>query len=97
MSEPRVYTYKALSQLVLKQVEKRSGLVPVPFFMWYTLAALMAFFPTPPLTRDQVKLMKQDNVVTGKELTLEDLGISPISVEEILSTYLAPDHSNPAP
>jgi len=70
-------------------------LVPVPFFVWGTLAAVMAFFPNPPLTRDQVKLMKQDNVIEGNELTLEDLGISPVSVEEILSTYISPDHRVP--
>ena len=71
-------------------------MVPVPFFVWGTLAAVMAFFPNPPLTRDQVKLMKQDNVIEGNELTLEDLGISPVSVEEILSTYISPDRTVPA-
>jgi len=65
-------------------------LVPVPFFLWGTLAAVMAFFPNPPLTRDQVKLMKQDNMIEGNKLTLEDLGISPVSVEEILSTLHQP-------
>ncbi len=85
---PRVYTYRALVQLVLKQADKRRVLVPVPFFMWDTLAALMAFLANPPLTRDQVKLMKGDNVVDGKALTLEDLGIVPASVEEILPTYI---------
>jgi len=93
---PRVYTYNALLQLVLKQVDRRRVLVPVPFFLWDTLAAFMAFFPDPPLTRDQVKLMKQDNVIEGNELTLEDLGISPVFVEEILSTYISPDHRVPA-
>ncbi len=71
-------------------------MVPVPFFVWDTLAAFMAFFPNPPLTRDQVKLMTQDNVIEGNELTLEDLGISPFSVEEILSTYISPDRTVPA-
>ncbi len=85
---PRVYTYKALVRLVLKRVDRRRILVPVPFFVWDTLAALMAFLPKPPLTRDQVKLMKRDNVVEGKALTLEDLGIAPASVEEILLTYI---------
>ncbi len=85
---PRVYTYKALVRLVLKRVDRRRILVPVPFFVWDTLAALMAFLPKPPLTRDQVKLMKRDNVVEGKALTLEDLGIAPTSVEEILLTYI---------
>ena len=86
---PRVYTYKALVQLVLEQADRRRVLVPVPFFMWDTLAALLEFLPNPPLTRDQVKLMKRDNVVEGKALTLEDLGIAPASVEEILPTYIS--------
>ena len=94
---PRVYTYKALVQLVLKQVGRRRLLVPVPFFVWDALAALMAFLPNPPLTRDQVKLMKRDNVIEGKALTLEDLGIGPDPVEEILPTYINTDHGTPEP
>ena len=93
---PRVYTYKTLVQLVLKQVDRRRILAPVPFFVWDTLAALMAFLPNAPLTRDQVKLMKRDNVVEGKELTLQNLGIGPIPVEEILPTYINPNHRVPA-
>ncbi len=85
---PRVYTYKALLRLVVKQAGKRRVLVPVPFFIWGTLATLMAFLPNPPLTRDQVKLMKGDSVVDRKALTLEDLGIVPASVEQILPTYI---------
>ncbi len=93
---PRVYTYKALLQLVVNQVDGRRLFVPVPFCVWDTLAALTAFLPNPPLTRDQVKLMKRDNVIEGTKLTLEDLGISPVSVERILSTYINPDHGVPA-
>ena len=92
---PGVYTYKTLVQLVLKQVGRRRILAPVPFFVWDTLAALMAFLPNPPLTRDQVKLMQRDNVVEGKELTLQDLGIGAVPVEEILPTYVNPDHRVP--
>ncbi len=93
---PRVYAYKALLQLVLKQVDRNGVLLPVPFFLWNTLAAVMAVLPNPPLTRDQVKLMKQDNVIEGNELTLEDLGVSPVSVEEILPTYINPTRRNSA-
>ena len=77
---PRVYIYKALLQLVLNEAGKRRVLVPVPFFIWDILVAFLAFLPSPPLTRDQVKLMKGDNVVDGNALTLEDLGIVPASV-----------------
>ena len=85
---PRIYTYKALLQLVLKQIGQRRVLVPVPFFLWDTLAAVSAFLPNPPLTRDQVTLMRQDNVIRGSALTLESLGIRPAAVEEILATYI---------
>ncbi len=93
---PRVYSYKELLQLVLKRIDRRRVLVPVPFFMWDKIAALLSFLPNPPLTRDQVTLMRRDNVIEGNELTLEDLGISPVSVEQILSTYIGPDHRAPA-
>ena len=93
---PRVYTYKTMVQLVLKQVDRRRILAPVPFFVWDTLSALMASLSNPPLTRDQVKLMKRHNVVEGKELTLQDLGIVPVPVEEIMPTYINRNHRVPA-
>ena len=73
---PRIYTYKTLMNLVLEHVGKRRALVPVPFFVWDTLAALLSVLANPPLTRDQVKLMKSDNVVGETALTLEDLGMA---------------------
>ncbi len=85
---PRIYTYKALMNLVLEHVGKRRALVPVPFFVWDVLAALLSGLANPPLTRDQVKLMKSDNVVGETALKLEDLGIDPTPVEEVLPTYI---------
>ena len=93
---PRIYTYKALMNLVLEHVGKRRALVPVPFFVWDTLAALLSVLANPPLTRDQVKLMKSDNVVGETALTLEDLGIDPTPVDEVLPTYINPNHRNSA-
>jgi NADH dehydrogenase len=40
-------------------------------------AALFERLPNPPLTRDQVRLLKTDKVVSGAELTLGDLGVQP--------------------
>lgn len=85
---PGIYTYKALMDLVLEHVSKRRALVPVPFFVWDALAALLSVLANPPVTRDQVKLMKSDNVVGEAALTLEDLGIDPTPVEEVLPTYI---------
>ena len=81
---PRVYTYKALVQLVLTQIGRKRLLLPFPYFAWEVLAAL----PNCPVSRDQVKLMTKDNVVSAQALTLVALGIEPTPVEAILPTYL---------
>ena len=94
---PRIYTYKALMNLVLEHIGKRRALVPVPFFVWDALAALLSGLANPPLTRDQVKLMKSDNVVGETVLTLKDLGIDPTPVEEILPTYIDRSPKPPPP
>jgi len=85
---PHIYTYKALVRLVLARTKRRRVLMPVPFFAWEILAALMALLPNPPLSRDQVKLMKRDNVVSADALTIIDLAIEPTPVATILPMYL---------
>ena len=81
---PQVYAYGELVQLVLGQIGRRKAVIPVPFLVWDILAGVMALHPNPPLTRDQVKLMQRDNVVADRALTLQDLGILPVRVEEVL-------------
>jgi NADH dehydrogenase len=93
---PHVYSYKALVQLVLAQVKLRRVLMPVPYIAWEILAALMALLPNPPLSRDQVKLMKTDNVVSADALTMIDLGIEPTPVATILPMYLGERAGEPS-
>ena len=81
---PRVYAYEDLVRLVIEGIDRRTALVPVPFLAWEVLAAVAALLPNPPLTRDQVKLMRRDNVVGSEALTLGDLGIRPALLEEAL-------------
>jgi uncharacterized protein YbjT (DUF2867 family) len=85
---PQVYTYKALVQLVLTQIDRKRLLLPVPYFVWELLAASRAPLPHRPFSRDQIILMKKDNLVAVNALTLADLGIPPTSIEGILPTYL---------
>ena len=49
---------------------------------------MLAPLPKRPISRDQVILMKQDNVVDPQAATFADLAIAPTSIEEILPTYL---------
>jgi NADH dehydrogenase len=70
--------------------------MPVPYFVWELLAALMAPLPNRPISRDQVVLMKRDNVVGPKASTFAELGLAPRSVEEILPSYLGRRLGRPA-
>lgn len=65
---------------------------PVFFTLPYGIAGIMGCFagllPNPPLTADQVKLLKSDNVVTSAN-TLASLGITAQSPRNIVPSYLA--------
>lgn len=98
---PEVKTYRELMQTVCTTIGRKRLLVPVPF----ALANLKAFgielvnslslglYPkTLLLTRDQVKLLKTDNVVSeaakSTGTTIEAMGIAPDTIETIVPSYL---------
>jgi len=89
---PRVYTYRELAALTLHEIGRDKPIIGVPAAIM-KIAAFFAEFPaivglTPQITRDQVYLMLQDNVVRPGAKTLADLGLSPTAAEVILPTYL---------
>jgi len=45
--------------------------------------------PNPPLTTDQLRLLKLDNVVAKGALKLADLGIVATSIDAVVPSYLA--------
>jgi len=85
---PTIYSFKALLDLLLKVTERRRILVPVPFAMAEFQALFLELLPKPLLTRDQVTLLKTDNVFSGEHPGLVDLGIQATAAEAILPTYL---------
>lgn len=85
---PHVYTFKEIMELVLRQIHRRRLLVPWPFVLAELQAAFLELLPVPPLTRDQVRQLRHDNVVTEGALTLADLGIVATAAEVILPSYL---------
>jgi NADH dehydrogenase len=85
---PKAYPYKALVRFVLSQTRRTRLLVPVPYAVWHALAAALSPLPWRPISRDQVKLMEQDNVVSPDALTFADLGITPTALEAVAPTYL---------
>lgn len=85
---PRVYTFKELMELLLTVLERRRLLVPVPFFVLTVDAAMLELLRLRVITRDQVRLLRRDNVVAPQALAFADLGIAPKTAEIILPTYL---------
>lgn len=93
---PRIYTFKELMKLILKEVDRPRALAPIPFFAAGPMGSMGDFlgrlpFVKPPLTADQVRQLRRDNIVSenGDAGTLADLGIDrPQTVEAITSTYL---------
>lgn len=85
---PGVYSFKELLQLTLREIGRDRLLVPLPFGLAALKALFLQFLPGKLLTPDQVKLLKTDNVVAPTALTLNDLGITPTSLEVELPSYL---------
>jgi uncharacterized protein YbjT (DUF2867 family) len=85
---PIVYTFKELMELLLQEIGLKRLLAPVPWGVARMQAGFAEMLPSKPLTRDQVELLKQDNVLSGTLPGLSDLGVQPTAAELILPTYL---------
>src|SRR5579871_911668 len=97
---PQVFTFRELMEFVLATIGRRRLLVPLPFGLAKLQAAAfelvaklpLRFLSKPLLTRDQVELLRYDNVVSQAAQrdgrTLEGLGITPQPISAIVPTYL---------
>jgi uncharacterized protein YbjT (DUF2867 family) len=85
---PKIYSLRELLELLLHEIRRRRSFVNLPFELAALQAKFMSILPNPPLTPDQVELLKRDNIVSPGALTLSSLGIAPTVVEAILPTYL---------
>src|SRR5690349_18206804 len=93
LAGPIVYTLRDLAGMVLRLVERRRMLLPVPFGLAELQARLFELLPSPPLTTGQVDLLRVDNVASGAMPGFHDLGIEPRSVAEIVPTYIGPSRA----
>ncbi|MFD2190393.1 complex I NDUFA9 subunit family protein [Pistricoccus aurantiacus] len=85
---PDRLTYRAILELVMAYLRKERQLVPIPFLVWRGLAALLSPLPNPPLTRDQVILMQQDNITNPDVGSFTALRMFPRSLRESLPACL---------
>ena len=72
---PEVITFKQILQRLLNLVDKKRLLIPFPLFVANLSAKMFQLFPNPLLTEDQLRLLKYDNIVSGKYKTNSDIGV----------------------
>ena len=72
---PEVITFKEILQRLLNLIGKKRILLPFPLPLAEISASLFELMPNPLLTRDQLRLLKYDNISTGKYKTNSEIGI----------------------
>jgi NADH dehydrogenase len=85
---PQIYSYRELLELLRSRLGARTVLLPLPFSLWHGLAAVAERLPSPPITRNQVALMRVDNVVSGRFPGFADLGVLPQRLDQALPDIL---------
>merc|ERR1712078_756527 len=66
---PEELTFKQIIEKLLKLLEKKRLLVPVPLFAAKIIATFFQILPKPLITKDQIKLLFYDNIPSGKYKT----------------------------
>ncbi len=93
---PEVASFRALAQKTLRIVQRRRVIVNLPFWVARIIATAGDFVQfltgglvrNPIITRDQVKTLRADCVVSAGARGLADLGITPTAMDTVLPEYL---------
>jgi len=88
---PTVYTMREIMQLILTETGRTRPLAPLPWPLASMIGAagdLVAGLLPPPLTSDQVEMLKVDNVADHGLPGLAEAGVVGASVEAVVPTYL---------
>ena len=72
---PEVINFKEILKRLLKLINKKRLLIPFPLLLANITAKFFQLLPNPLLTEDQLRLLKYDNIVSGKYKTNYDIGV----------------------
>ena len=87
---PKVISFGDMVKSILKTINKKRFVVPMPMPIAKIQSAITDLLPFPPiLTKDQCQILSEaDNIVSNNHLTLKDLDIEPSDVEEEMKKWL---------
>ena len=72
---PEILTFKEILQRLLNLINKKRILLPLPLKLAELSASFFEILPNPLLTRDQLRILKYDNIASGKYKTNSDIGM----------------------
>ena len=72
---PEIITFKEILERLLYLIDKKRILLPFPLPLAKLSARCFEMLPKPLLTQDQLKLLKYDNIASGKYKTNSDIGM----------------------
>ena len=72
---PEIITFKEILQRLLFLIGKKRILLPMPLFIAEFSASIFEMLPQPLITRDQLRLLKYNNILSGKYKTNFEIGV----------------------
>ena len=81
---PANYSFKELIEILLREIKKKRILISIPFSMAKFQSYFLQLMPNPLLTPDMVENLKFNNILTGQNPTLKDLGVDPTDLKNFL-------------
>lgn len=88
---PAVYSFRELMEFILTETGRRRFLAPLPFPVASVMGMagdVMGLVIPPPVTSDQVQMLKADNVPAPGAPGLAAFGLTPRTIEAVVPTYL---------
>ena len=92
---PDVHTFRELMQQMLGMIRRRRLVMNIPFWAAHVMAAGFAALRfvtfglvSPPITKDQIRNLAVDNVVSSDAKGFGDLGMTATAMEAVLPDYL---------
>ena len=72
---PEILTFREIIEKLLVLIDKKRFLLPFPQPLALMSAKLFQLLPKPLLTEDQLRLLKYDNILSGKYKNNSEIGI----------------------
>jgi uncharacterized protein YbjT (DUF2867 family) len=85
---PDIFNLREINEIIIQHLGVKRAFVNIPFAIMNFAASFLQLLPNPPITKDQLVLLKHDNVTQNKALTFFNLNIQPKKLGDVLKNYL---------